>query len=143
MALAGEAWSSGQWQSMGKMLGRLLRDMVVQFFPQKYAVDGGGRLRQGRLVDLMQDRAFTGRDASSVSATISLGAVALVLFLALAALKGARTLTVWRRVGSRSVKGPGRADIEAGNEPVHIDAPACADVDAARQSAQPMLGYDL
>jgi len=51
MARAVEAWTNWDFETFGKEVGMLLRELVMLAFPQKYSVDASGRLRRN-LLDL-------------------------------------------------------------------------------------------
>jgi len=46
MAKAVEDWTKWKFEDFGKELGKVLRDLVLQAFPQKYSVDSFGRLQR-------------------------------------------------------------------------------------------------
>jgi len=98
MARAVEAWTSWDFETFGKEVGMLLRELVMLAFPKKYSVDSAGKLRH-QLLDLSAQppRGFlagwqntlSGRKHSPLFSAI-VGGCALSILVALLALRSIR-----------------------------------------------------
>jgi hypothetical protein len=83
-----KSWSTMRWHTFGQDLGRLMQAMVAEVFPQKYSVDGAGRLQAQILVDTATPHnAVAARvggalhtKGSSLAFVVCLGLVALLAF---------------------------------------------------------------
>merc|ERR1712070_503553 len=56
MAKAVEDWTNWDFEAFGYQMGKMFREMLVLVFPQKYAVDGSGRLRKYSQVHVMDGK---------------------------------------------------------------------------------------
>jgi hypothetical protein len=87
MAEAVEAWTNWDFEEFGYQLGKLLRELVLLAFPQKYSVDSSGRL--GRY---SQMQVLNANKASSISTSVIVGGGAVSLLFALAVVRTHRSL---------------------------------------------------
>jgi len=82
MAQAVEAWTNFQFQEFGYELGKLLRELVLLAFPEKYSVDSAGKLRR-----YSQTHDLNANQASFMSTTGIIGGGAVTLLLAFAVVR--------------------------------------------------------
>lgn len=83
MAKAVEDWTNWNFESFGYQMGKMLREIIMLAFPQKYSVDASGRLRKYSQAAVMK------RKSSVVSASVAIiGGVVAASLLALAAIRG-------------------------------------------------------
>jgi len=89
MAKAVEAWTNYDFDTFGKQIGMLLRELVMLAFPQKYSVDANGRLKR-QLINLSQTSASKGFLPGAQHSPLFLGVVGasvLSVFISLVALR--------------------------------------------------------
>lgn len=91
-------WAQHDWRSCGMHLGALLRELVLGFFPQKYSVDGAGKLRKQLLGASAVGSAGNLGDELKRS---RVGAPAQLLAMALMAFMAAVSLRNWRCVAAK------------------------------------------
>jgi hypothetical protein len=81
-----KSWSAQDWQTFGRDLGKLLQAMAAEVFPQKYSVDGAGRLQAQILADTSARGAVVtrvggalhGAAGSSLAVVVGFGLLALL-----------------------------------------------------------------
>jgi len=74
---AADDWKALDWFALGKDLGKMLQGLVLQVFPQQYAVDDAGALRK-RLLGLAVAAPAGGVAAPAASAALLLSLVAVL-----------------------------------------------------------------
>jgi hypothetical protein len=91
MARAVEAWTNWDFETFGREVGMLLRELVMLAFPQKYSVDANGKLRR-KLLNLASTQPsgfLVGRQSSALYPAI-IGGVSLSVLVSLVALRSIR-----------------------------------------------------
>jgi hypothetical protein len=87
MARAVKAWTNWDFKTFGKEIGKLLRELVMLAFPQKYSIDNAGRLRQELLGYNEQLAGMTALRQPRPIFTVIVGGCALSILVALVAVR--------------------------------------------------------
>merc|ERR1712070_1148660 len=89
MARAVEAWTNWNFEGFGYELGKLLRELVMLAFPQKYAIDPAGRLWLRSKLQTVEVQTRP----SSASSLLIIGGAAVSMLVAFAAVRARRSLS--------------------------------------------------
>lgn len=93
MAKAVEAWTNWDFDTFGKEIGMLLRELVMLAFPQKYSVDANGRLKR-QLVNLSQTNAAKGLFPGAQHSSLFIGVVGASVFSVFVSLVALRSMRI-------------------------------------------------
>jgi hypothetical protein len=86
MAKAVEAWTNWDFEGFGYELGKLLRDLVMTAFPQKYSIDD-----QKDYAKIQADSVIAGQKSGSLSSSVIIGGAAVSMLVAFTVLRARRS----------------------------------------------------